>query len=229
VSSNPSNSLDLKQDYGRASFDVRNRLFLIGTYSAPHYLRFSPFIVANSGEPFNITLSQDENGDSFFNDRPSFGTAGAANVVATAYGLFDTNPPAGSKPIPVNYGQGPTLFTFNLRASKTFGFGGRTGPAETSDSGPRGGPAGGPPPRGGGGGHGGPGGGGPGGGGAGTGRRYNLTFNAQALNLFNVINYAPPTGTIDSPEFGHSNALAGQIFSSGSASRRIFLQTTFTF
>ena len=29
-SSNPSNSYDLTQDYGRASFDVRNRLFLSG-------------------------------------------------------------------------------------------------------------------------------------------------------------------------------------------------------
>jgi hypothetical protein len=227
VSSNPSNSLDLKQDYGRASFDVRDRLFLIGTYSAPHFFRFSPFIVANSGAPFNITLSQDQNGDSFFNDRPSFGTAGAPNVVTNSYGSFNSTPAPGAKPIPINYGQGPTLFTFNLRVSKTFGFGGRTGPA-VEDSGPRGGPAGGPPPRGGGGGRGGPG-GGPGGGGANTGKRYNLTFNAQALNLFNIINYAPPTGTIDSPIFGHSNALAGQIFSSGSAARRIFLQTTFTF
>ncbi len=225
VGSNPSNSLDLKQDYGRASFDVRNRLFLIGTYSAPHYFRFSPFIVANSGQPFNITLSQDENGDSFFNDRPSFGTAGAPGVYTNSYGSFDSNPAPGAQPIPVNYGKGPTLFTFNLRASKTFGFGGRTGPAAGGDDGPpRGGPGGGPGPRGGGGGR-----GGPGGGGASTGKRYNLTFNAQALNLFNVINYAPPTGTIDSPEFGHSNALAGQIFSSNSASRRIFLQTTFTF
>jgi len=225
VSSNPSNSLDLKQDYGRASFDVRSRLFLIGTYSAPHYFRFSPFIVANAGQPFNITLSQDENGDSFFNDRPSFGTAGAPGVVTNSYGSFDTSPALGAKPIPVNYGKGPTLFTFNLRVSKTFGFGERKGPA-TDDNGPHGGPAGAPPPRGGGG-HGG--GGGPHGDGASTGRRYNLTFNAQALNLFNIINYAPPTGTIDSPLFGQSNALAGQIFSSTSAARRIFLQTTFTF
>ncbi len=224
VNSNPSNSLNLKQDYGRASFDVRNRLFLIGTYQAPHFLRFSPFIVANSGEPFNITLSQDQNGDSFFNDRPSYGTAGAANVITNSYGSFNTQPALGARPIPINSGQGPTLFTFNLRVSKTFGFGGRTGAAgENGGGGPRGGGPGGGGPRGGGGG------GGPRGDNVSTGRRYNLGFNAQALNLFNVINVAPPTGTIDSPLFGHSNALAGQIFSSGSAARRIFLQTTFSF
>ncbi len=225
VSSNPSNSLDLKQDYGRASFDVRNRLFLIGTYQARHYFRFSPFVVANSGAPFNLTLSQDQNGDSFFNDRPSFGTAGAPNVVTNAYGSFDTAPSAGSTPIPINYGSGPALFTFNLRMSKTFGFGDRVGESNTaSGGGPRGGPMGGGPPPGRGGG-----GGGPRGDSVSTGHRYNLTLNAQALNLFNIINVAPPTGTIDSPLFGRSNALAGQIFSSGSAARRIFLQTTFTF
>jgi hypothetical protein len=51
----------------------------------------------------------------------------------------------------------------------------------------------------------------------------------QALNLFNDINLAPPTGTLGTPNFGKSNALAGQIYSSGSASRRIFLQAIFTF
>ena len=60
-------------------------------------------------------------------------------------------------------------------------------------------------------------------------RRFNMTLNVQALNLFNNINYAPPTGVLGSPEFGQSNALAGRIFSSGSASRRIFAQLVFSF
>jgi hypothetical protein len=56
-----------------------------------------------------------------------------------------------------------------------------------------------------------------------------MTLNVQALNLFNDINLAPPTGVLGSPEFGRSNALAGQIYSSGSASRRIFGQLVFSF
>lgn len=56
-----------------------------------------------------------------------------------------------------------------------------------------------------------------------------MTLNVQALNLFNDINYAPPTGVLGSPQFGESNALAGRIFSSGSASRRIFAQMVFSF
>ena len=237
VGSNPSNSGNLKQDYGRAGFDTRNRLFLIGTYSAPHYFRFSPFLVAASGNPFNITTSQDLNGDSFFNDRPSFATAGTTgtDIIANSYGTFNTAPAAGAAPIPIFYGNGPSLFTLNLRVSKTIGFGKRLQPKGAADAQQGGG---GPPP--GGGGRGGPGGGGgrgggPGGGGGAnggnTGQRFNLTLNAQALNLLNIANYAPPTGTLDSPQFGLSNALAGQIYSSpdGSASRRIFFQAVFAF
>lgn len=240
VSSNPSNSLNLKQDYGRAGFDTRNRLFLIGSYSAPHYFRFSPFIVAQSGEPFNITVSQDQNGDSFFNDRPAFAAAGAAgpSIVPTKYGTFNIAPPAVYTPIPVNYGNGPSLFTFNLRVSKTWGFGKRLTPAGGEQQGGKQGSGGPPPPphEHGGGGHGGGGGGhggGPFGNDGNTGRRYNLTINAQALNLLNIINYAPPEGTLDSNPsqsyFGRSNGLAGSIFSSPDAARRIFLQARLTF
>lgn len=232
VSSNPSNSADLKLDYGRAGFDVRNRLFLIGSWSAPWNLRFSPFVVLQSGKPFNITLGQDVNGDSFFNDRPSFAQPGDTDTINTEYGTFNLNPGTNYTPIPIYYGGGPNLFTFNLRASKSFAFGPRVESGGASSGGYYGG----------GGGHGGrgPGGGlgpgglnGGGGGGMGqqvaTNRRYSMTLNVQALNLFNNINLAPPTGVLGSPEFGQSNALAGQIFSSGSASRRIYAQLVFSF
>ncbi|MGC2160536.1 MAG: TonB-dependent receptor [Silvibacterium sp.] len=232
VSSNPSNSANLKLDYGRASFDVRNRMFLIGSWSAPWNLRFSPFVVVQSGTPFNITLGQDVNGDSFFNDRPSYAQPGDTDTQSTAYGDFNLNPGTNYTPIPVNLGNGPTLFTFNLRASKSLAFG-----PKVAHGGFGGGDGGG------GGGHyhghglgpGGLNGGGGGGGGPFGGpqnavnRRFNMTLNVQALNLFNDINYAPPTGVLGSPQFGESNALAGRIFSSGSASRRIFAQMVFSF
>ncbi|MFT4114352.1 TonB-dependent receptor domain-containing protein [Silvibacterium sp.] len=252
VSGNPSNSANLKQDYGRAAFDVRNRLFLMGSYMAPWQVRLSPFVVLQTGTPFNITTGQDNNGDSFFNDRPTFAQSGDTDTVATSYGTFNLNPTAGvaegEKLVPVNYGGGPNLFTFNLRVSKTIGFGPKVaGAAPQGGGGPGGGGGGGG--RGGGGG---PGGGGPPGGGLGPGglsgnnrgpggpggpngqtgpthSRYTLTLNAQALNLFNDINLAAPTGVLGSPEFGKSNALAGQIYSSGSASRRIFVQAVFSF
>jgi len=73
-------------------------------------------------------------------------------------------------------------------------------------------------------------------------RKYNLTFSAQALNLFNNVNYGPPTGSITptsigdnqygpGERFGNSYSLARGIFSSptSSASRRIFFQAEFSF
>src|SRR6185437_16001347 len=73
--------------------------------------------------PFNITLGQDVNGDSFFNDRPSFGQSGDPNTITNQYGTFNVNPGPNYTPIPMNMGNGPNLFTFNLRASKSFAFG----------------------------------------------------------------------------------------------------------
>jgi hypothetical protein len=49
------------------------------------------------------------------------------------------------------------------------------------------------------------------------------------LNLFNIINLAPPEGTLGSNYFGRSNGLAGHIFSGSDAARRIFLQARLTF
>ena len=79
-----------------------------------------------------------------------------------------------------------------------------------------------------------------------TGRKYSLTFSAQALNLFNDIDLGTPSGTVaptfipttgnmgttgPGNRFGESTSLAGGIFASpsGSAARRIFFQAAFTF
>jgi hypothetical protein len=63
----------------------------------------------------------------------------------------------------------------------------------------------------------------------GTSRKYNLNFSVQALNLFNNIDYGTPDGVVGDANFGRSRGLQGQIFSSGSAPRRIFLQAVFSF
>ena len=70
VSSFPSNSYNISADYGRASFDIRNRFFLAGSFALPYNFRLSPFMVLSSGSPFDITTRNDLNNDSIFNDRP---------------------------------------------------------------------------------------------------------------------------------------------------------------
>lgn len=218
-------------------FDRRNRLFLGGNISLPYYISLSPFIIASSGTPYNVTLGQDLNNDSIFNDRPAFGAPNGiaagqpgSNTIAGC-GSFVT-PAAGQAPIPINYCTGPAQFVTNLRASKTFGFGRSTRPQN------QGGPGGGGPPgghgghgNGGGGGRGGPGGGGRGpGGGSNTGKKYNLTFSAQVQNLFNNADYATPNSSLGSKTlFGKSTQLAGNPYTSSSALRRISLNMSFNF
>jgi hypothetical protein len=246
----PSNpALGIAADYGRAAFDVRDRFFFIGTVSLPHGFRVSPFVVANSGGPFNITTGTDLNGDSIFNDRPAFATSATlpSNLHVTPWGNFDSAPAPGDPRIPVNFGTTPAQFTVNMRLSKTFGIGPKLQTAADNTQ-PQGGPRGGEGGRGpggfGGGGRG-PGGGGPGGGGGGRGpggpgggpmgggerssQRYSLTFSASARNIFNKVNAGPPIGNLSSAQFGTSTALASGPFNTQSANRRIDFQVMFAF
>ena len=237
----PSNPFDLQQDYGRASFDYRNRFFLGGTMGIPHGFRVSPFVVVNSGQPYSVTLSQDFIGSSQFNQRPTFASAASLpqNVVVTPFGSFDTVPQPGEKLVPINSLVGPVRFTMNLRVSKTWGFGALP---ERSSGGLAGGGGGGQrspgahgaAPGGGGGGFGGFGGGAP------TNKRYNLTFSVNARNVFNYVNLATPSAVLnppssvspvatESPFFARSNQLATGPFSSQGASRLIYLQLGFSF
>ena len=71
------NPYDIRQDYGRAPFDVRNRMVIIGNWNLPHRFSLSPFLVAASGTPFNVTVGQDLFGTGVFNARPALAAAGA--------------------------------------------------------------------------------------------------------------------------------------------------------
>jgi hypothetical protein len=249
-----SDSYNLSQDYGRAAFTARNNIFLMANYTGPWGIRFNPTLNAQGGRPFNITTGNDLTGDNYFNDRPELASASECEstptqYVQTSYGCFNTAPTGSYTPIPVNMGNGPAAVAVGLRISRSFGIGPKLVSATASqDNGGGPPPGGGGPPMGGGGGggRGGPGGGGPGGGGFGGGfggpgggrggnaasnRRYSLNFSAQAMNLFNDIDYGSPSGTVipESDRFGKSTSLAGGMFSSGSAARRIFIQAVFSF
>jgi hypothetical protein len=229
-----SDSYDPMADYGRAAFDVRHRAFIGGSLEVPYGFRLNPFIIINSGSPYNITTGTDLNGDSIFNDRPvlvSSATCGSVAVTGTMYctplGTFSSALPAsGQTVLPVNFKTGPASATFNLRLSKTFGFGPeKKGAGGGGGFGDRGGY------RGGGlGGRGlsGAGGGNPFGGGGATNRPYNLTFSISGRNIFNTVTPASPVGNLSSQFFGESIALGGP-FSSASSNRRVDLQVMFSF
>ncbi|MGA2004713.1 MAG: carboxypeptidase regulatory-like domain-containing protein [Terriglobales bacterium] len=232
----PSDSNDLSLDYGRASFAIRDRVFFGGTVALPRGFRLSPFLIFNSGSPYNVTVGQDLADDLQFNVRPAFGTNPVGSCpfptpAACSHYVIPTRP---SDQIPVNYLTGPSQFTLNLRLSKTIGFGPEIGKSGSQPGGPGGGP----------GGPGGPGGGGRGGGGGGsvgfggrpggfggpaTTKRYSLTFSVNARNVLNKVNAATPIGVLSSQNFGQSVSLAGGPFSSAAANRKIELQAQFSF
>jgi hypothetical protein len=271
-----SNSYNLLQDYGPSPFARRNMLFAMANYSGRWGLSYNPFLVVQSGRPYNVTTNTDLTGDNFFNNRPSYASSAALctgnpQYVQTQYGCLDVIPQQGESLLPTYMGPSPTSIAFNLRVSRSFGLGPETSqPGGPNRRGGRGGDAGGP-----GGGPGGPGGfggigmgGGPGGGGGGrgggggfggggfggggrgpsanTGRKYSLTFSAQALNLFNNIDYGTPSGSVvptlmsgsganavygPGSRFDKSTSLAGGMFASptGSAARRIYIMAAFSF
>jgi hypothetical protein len=223
---------DIGKDYGRATFDTRYRLFLFGTLNLPYTITVSPIVILSAGTPYNITTGG-VNASGQANSRPAFGPS---NGIAPGTPGTNTIPGCGSfvtpqagtyTPIPINLCTGPSQFTTNVRLTKTFGFGPSTGVAAGRGQG-QGGPQGGLPGRGGpGGGRGGPGGGF--GGVGSTGKRYNLAFGVQVLNLFNNEDLSTPNGTLTSQNFGRSTQLAGRPFTSNSAVRQVSLQTSFNF
>ena len=112
---------NLRPEYGRAGFDIRNRVQLNGVISAPWGIRLSPFVIATSGRPFNITVGRDLNGDTLFTDRSSFATDLARpSVMRTAFGIFDVAPAAGQILISRNLAEGPGQVSVNLRMAKVF-------------------------------------------------------------------------------------------------------------
>ena len=216
----PSNQYDLHQDYGRGSYDLRQRLFFGGYTRLPGKFSLDPFLIYQSSSPFNITVGQDLNGDTQFNDRPTFATdLSRPSVYHTKWGVFDASPIAGQKTIPINYGKGPSLFYFNLRVNRNFSF----GPVIPDPDAP-------PAPA------------------AADGktaaktdaktpakpvkkeivRKYTLGFGVGSNNILNHVNLAAPVGVLGSPLFGTSTALAST-FGNSSANRTVNLEMYFQF
>jgi Carboxypeptidase regulatory-like domain len=225
---------DLSGEWSRSSLDITNRMFLGGTIMAPWKVQLAPFMTATSGLPFDITTGGDYLGNGILNARPSIASGPGPGIVDTPYGYLNPNPLPGQPLLPRNYGTGPAQFNFNLRLSRTWGFGstkfsGPSGGARASSGGGGGGGGG----RGGGGSRGFGGGGGRGGGGSGSTseHRYNLTLSISARNLINHVNDATPVGVMGSPFFLQSTEIAGGFAAEQTPTnnRRIDVQLRFQF
>jgi hypothetical protein len=202
----PSNQYNLAVDEGRSPSDIRHSFYAGTGLQLPFNFHSYIFARAQSGNPFNITVGQDLNGDSVFTDRPTFATdLTRASVVKTAYGNFDTSPIPGQTTIPINYGHGPGLFLVNVQLSREFHFGPEVKRAANAPA-PK--LAAGQKPS--------------------INRIFSLELGADAQNLFNQVNLAAPIGTLNSPLFGRSIALVNA-GSNSSANRIVNLEAFFRF
>jgi len=227
VTTFPADPYSLTGEYGAAATDIRQQGTVGGSLSLRGNMRVSPFLVTGSGTPFDITTGNDLYGTTLLNARPGIATdSSKPGVMRTSYGFLDPSPSAGEILLPRNYGRGPAQINFNIRMSKTVGFGakesGRSSGAAIS-----------------------------GGDVAGTanaaagkrinaiigtpssGRRYNITFSVSARNVLNHTNPGQITGNITSPHFGESNQIGrplnGEGFYETANNRRIEMQVKFAF
>src|SRR5581483_1231165 len=213
VGSFASDPYDFAADWGRSSLDIKHSVFLGGSIMARWGLRFSPFLIAHSGVPFNFTTGNDLflQGARGLVARPALVSGPGPDVIDTPYGFlypYPSVPEPGTLGdlIERNAGTGPGFVGLNLRVSKTWGFG------TTKFSGRSGG-------------------GGPHGFGESSEHRYNLTVSANARNIFNHTNLNTVIGTMTSPMFLESNGITGGFTAehTSSENRRIDLQLRFTF
>ncbi|HET7114737.1 MAG TPA: hypothetical protein VFI57_13915, partial [Pyrinomonadaceae bacterium] len=243
----PMNSYDTSGEFGRGSFDIRHRFTIFGTINLPwQKIVLNPFVVANTGPPFNIITGQDLNLDRQANERPSFAGPNAncalSTIRCTPFGNFNLVPLPGEEIVPRNFGKAPGSVVVNLRIGRTFAFGtinrGNAAAARPAPVGP-GGPA--VAAAGGGGPRAAVGPGGPQGpGGASSEKRFNLNVSLYVQNVFNHVNLGLPVGNLSSPNFGESLGLSstatqfggpggGGGGSAGAGNRRIYAQLRLNF
>lgn len=225
IGTSPANPYNSSGEYGPASTDVRHRVTAGGSVALRWSVRVSPYLVAQSGAPFDITAGDDLYGTTLFNSRPGFANNPLkSGLIETSYGLLDPQPDATETLVPRNYGRAPALISVNLRIGKAFGFGpskenaakaaqGGSGPAPlgpVTNQGLRGllgSPS--------------------------AGRRYNLSVSMSIRNLLNHTNPGPIVGDITSPLFGRSNQIAGapngEGFFETANNRRLEMQIRLTF
>ncbi len=221
------NPYNYRGEYGPAAIDVHHRLTIGGSINSRWNVRVSPFVILQSGPPFDITAGRDLFGTTLFNGRPGIATdPSKPGVLRTRYGLLDPNPVDGEALLPRNYGRGPGQKTVNLRIAKTFGFGpgkehggGARRSAGTAAAGAFGIPGGGQlrniigAPS--------------------SSRRYNLIVSMSIRNLLNHNNPGPIIGDLTSPLFGRANRVAGNLngegFSENASNRRLEMQIRLTF
>jgi len=215
----PADPYDLRAEWSPSSYgDVRHRSAGGATIPLPRSFSLSAFLLANSGQPYNITTGLDPYQTGFPAARPALlADRDAASCrlpswkYASGFGCFDLDPAPGVPTIGRNWTRGPSAMNYALRLSHTWTFGPENGGSlaaqeHSGQQSPMSVPTG--------------------------SRKYNIVISASTLNALNHPNFAPPNGVLTSPYFGQYRALGGlAVMSHGGApstyNRKIDLQLRF--
>ena len=146
----PADPYNLRAEWGPTSYgDIRHRAAGGASVPLPGKFSVSVFLLANSGQPYNITTGGDPYNTGYPAARPALvpGVAPAAcresNLkYAAGLGCFDLNPASGMPTIGRNSARGPGAWNHALRVSRTWTFGpeGVRGQAGAGGGGHGGGP-----------------------------------------------------------------------------------------
>jgi hypothetical protein len=127
----PADPYNVRAEWGPSSYgDVRHRMVI--STAIPLLWKFSvmPFLLVNSGPPYNIRTGLDPGHTGFPFQRPAINAGatvseciGGTQVYAARYGCFNTNPDPGKATIGRNYGRGPAAVNLALRLGRTWTFG----------------------------------------------------------------------------------------------------------
>ncbi len=203
----PADPYDLKAEWGPSSYgDLRHRAAFGATVKAPGGISVAPFVVANTGQPYNITTGRDPRETGFATERPALAPCAGGGI------CFDARPEPGVPRIGRNFGRGPGALNIALRLSRTWTIGtarAAAGQPPATDGPPHGGPA-------------------------AEGGKYSVTVSASTLNLLNHANYANPVGNLSSPYFGQYRNLGGFVVlahdgTPSTYNRKVDLQVRVTF
>jgi hypothetical protein len=215
----PFDAYDFSNEYSRSQFGGLNFMYGGGSYTAPGEINLNMFMIANSGNTFNITTGRDTNGDTYFSERPAFATdLNEPGVIVTPLGAFDPTPSPGQTIIPRNFGRGPGFVSVNMSLAKSFKFGKAIEPKtpppgapKTTDATKDQKPPAKPPVQ----------------------RPYALTFSVNVTNILNRTNKGNPVGNMSSPFFLKSPSGSNTFFfgpGGGSAGNRVInLRVRFSF
>jgi len=71
VAAFPADNYDLSSEWGRADYDQRHAVSVLGTFTPGEGFKLGAAFSASSGRPYSMTTGRDDNNDGFGNDRPS--------------------------------------------------------------------------------------------------------------------------------------------------------------